>query len=190
VSRISPLDPPYDPATAAQLARMMPGAAEPIALFRMFVRNLPMARAMSEWGEHQLGRTLALSRREREIVIDRTCALAGCEYEWGVHVAVFAERVGLDAAQLRSLTVGGPDDPCWTEERERTLIRIVDAVWARGDLDDAEWAGLRGTFDEAQTLDLLLLCGWYRAISLVANTVRLPNEPGAPTFAGISRASE
>ena len=33
-------------------------------------------------------------------------------------------------------------------------------------------------------LDLLLLCGWYHAISFAANGARVPREPGAPTFAG------
>ena len=56
--------------------------------------------------------------RDREIVIDRVCARCGCEYEWGVHVAYFAGRVGLTIAQVASLTFGGSDDPCWTDERE------------------------------------------------------------------------
>ncbi|HEV7760231.1 MAG TPA: hypothetical protein VGO78_14620 [Acidimicrobiales bacterium] len=30
--------------------------------------------------------------RDREIVIDRTCARCGCQYEWGVHVAFFGDR--------------------------------------------------------------------------------------------------
>lgn len=38
--------------------------------------------------------------REREIVIDRTCARCGCEYEWGVHVAAFGSAVGLTPDQL------------------------------------------------------------------------------------------
>jgi hypothetical protein len=39
-----------------------------------------------------LGRGL-LMLRQREIVIDRTCALNGSEYEWGVHIAFFAAKV-------------------------------------------------------------------------------------------------
>jgi hypothetical protein len=29
------------------------------------------------------------------------------------------------------------------------------------------------------------MCGWYQAISAFARTTRLPNEPGAPTFASV-----
>src|SRR5712692_1070464 len=71
----------YSPEVEAQLARMMPSGLPPIALFRTFVRNLPMAQAMETWGTYQLGRNLSLSTRDREIVIDRTCARCGCAYE-------------------------------------------------------------------------------------------------------------
>ena len=119
MSRIEPVQPPYEPQVEEQLARMMPAGASPIGLFRLFVRNLPMTQAIHGWGRYQLGRQLSLSLRQREIVIDRTCALARCEYEWGVHVTFFAERAGLDTAQLRSLTHGAASDDCWRDPRER-----------------------------------------------------------------------
>jgi alkylhydroperoxidase family enzyme len=183
MSRIEPVEPPYEPEIADQLARMMPGGAEPIRLFRLFVRNLPMAQAMSGWGSYELGRQLSLSLREREIVIDRTCARTGCEYEWGVHVAVFAGRAGLGAAQIGSLTHGSAADPCWNTARERLLIRATDALCEQRDVDDDLWSELRASFDEVELVDLVMLCGWYQAISTFARTIRVANEPGTPTFA-------
>jgi len=180
--RIAPLEPPFEPAEEEQLRAMMPPGVPPIALFRTFVRNPPMTAAMQPWGRHQLGRSLAVGLREREIVIDRTCARCGCEYEWGVHVAFFAERAGLDAAQVRSLTHGGPADPCWVEGRERLLIRLVDELHDRSDVSEALWQELQSQYDVAQLLDLLLLCGWYHAISFTARAARVPLEDGAPTF--------
>jgi hypothetical protein len=120
--------------------------------------------------------------RDREIVIDRTCARCGCEYEWGVHVAFFSERVGLDTVQVASLTHGSADDECWSDQRDRLLIRAVDALHDRADLPDELWAELASCFNEANLLDLLLLCGWYHAISFVARAARAPLESGAPTF--------
>jgi len=113
--RLAPLEPPFDPEVDAQLSKMMPPGVPPIALFRTFVRNLPMTEAMGTWGAYELSRKLSLSMREREIVVDRPCARCGCEYEWGVHVAFFAERAGLDQNQIVSLTTGGADDDCWSE---------------------------------------------------------------------------
>jgi alkylhydroperoxidase family enzyme len=180
--RIRPVDPPYEPDTAAQLESMMPPGVPPILLFRTFARNLPMARAMTGWGSYELGRELTLPRRDREIVIDRTTARCSCEYEWGVHVAFFAERVGLTAAQISSLTHGGPTDPCWTDERDRLLIEAVDELHDRSGIPDDLWHRLSEVFDDAAMLDLLLLCGWYHAISFAANGARVDLEPGAPRF--------
>ena len=108
------------------------------------------------------------------------CARCGCEYEWGVHVAYFAGRVGLTDRQVASLTFGSSDDPCWTDERERTLIAMVDTLHDHNDIDDETWRRLTEHFDERQLLDLLLLSGWYHAISYVARAARVDLEPGAP----------
>ena len=187
-SRIAPLEPPFEPEVAAILAPMMPPGVPPIALFRTFARNPAMARAMQGWGSYELGRDLSLSMRQREIVIDRTCARCGCEYEWGVHIAFFAERVGLTDDQVASLTHGSADDSCWTDPVERALIDTVDALHASADVDDELWSRLRAGLDEAQVLDLLLLCGWYHAISYAARAAGVPLEPGAPRFADFASA--
>src|SRR6202020_2867629 len=104
--RPQPPPPPYEPEIAERLAAMMPPGVPPILLFRTFARNLPMTTAMSGWGGYELSKPLSLSLRQREIIIDRTCARCGCEYEWGVHVAFFAERAGLSSDQVTSLTHG------------------------------------------------------------------------------------
>jgi alkylhydroperoxidase family enzyme len=186
MARIASLEPPYSDDVADQLRSMMPPGAPPIGLFRTIVRNLPMTRAMSAWGRYELGSELSLSLREREIVIDRTCARCGCEYEWGVHVAFFGGRAGLDGPQVTSLTHGSPEDPCWTEERERVLIAAVDELHDTADLADATWARLAARLAEHEILDLLLLTGWYHAISYVATAARVEPEPGAPRFADVA----
>ena len=71
-----------------------------------------------------------LTIRQREIVIDRVTASCGAEYEWGVHVSVFAAKAGLTEAQITSLTLGGPDDNCWTDA-DRLLIRLCDSLHER-----------------------------------------------------------
>ncbi|MEP7020591.1 MAG: carboxymuconolactone decarboxylase family protein [Pseudonocardiales bacterium] len=184
--RIQPVTPPYELETANQLAAMMPPGEAPIALFRTLVKNLPMAHAMNDWGSYELSSRLSLGVRDREIVIDRTCARTGCEYEWGVHVAFFAGRARLDSAQIASLTHGHADDPCWRNERDQLLIRAVDELHDTSDISEALWDSLQAELDENELLDLLLLCGWYHAISYAARATRLSPEPGAPTFSSAS----
>jgi alkylhydroperoxidase family enzyme len=186
MSRVSPLEPPYEPDVEAQLSAMMPPGVPPILLFRTFVKNMPMAAAMHGWGRYELSKNLSLTLRDREIVIDRTTARCGCEYEWGVHVAFFAERADLSGDQVRSLTHGDATDACWLRDRDRLLIEAVDALHADADVPDRLWHRLAAEFSASQLLDLLMLCGWYHAISFAANGARVPLEDGAPRFQDVA----
>ena len=58
-----------------------------------------------------------------------------------MHVAFFAERVGLFSAQISSLTHGSAGDPCWTEERDRLLIEAADALHDSADIGEDLWRG-------------------------------------------------
>ena len=186
MTRIPPLHPPYEPADEQQLASMMPPGVPPIGLFRTFIRNRTMTAAMGTWGRYELGPELSLTMREREIVIDRTCARCRCEYEWGVHIAFFAERVGFDAAQVTSLTHGSSRDACWTEPRERILIEIVDSLHDTSTIDDSLWDRFHEHLTEAEALDVFMLTGWYHAISFTANAAAVEPETGAPRFADVA----
>ena len=185
MNRIEPLQPPYDPVVGAQLERMVPPRVPPIGLFRTFARNLPMTEAMNGWGSYELSRNLSLGMRDREIVIDRTCARCHCEYEWGVHIAFFAERVCLTPAQVTSLTHGVSTDGCWVDDRDRLLIASVDALHDTATLPDDLWDRLATEFTEPELLDLTMLIGWYHAISFTANAAQVDLEAGAPTFADV-----
>ncbi|MGH9133773.1 MAG: carboxymuconolactone decarboxylase family protein [Ilumatobacteraceae bacterium] len=187
MARIEPLAPPYEPHVEEQLQRMMPPGVAPIALFRTFARNLEMTRAMQGWGGYALGRALSLGKRQREIVIDRVTARCGCEYEWGVHVAYFADGVELTPDQIRSLTSGSPADDCWHDPVERLLIEAVDSLHDTNDIDDALFARLRPLLTDDQLLDLFLLAGWYHAISYCARAARVEQEPFAPRFSTYGR---
>src|SRR5882762_3930677 len=100
VPRIEPLQAPYDPETEAQLRKWMPPGApiEPLTLFRTLFVHSELAARMRPLGAGLLGHGL-LEARDREIVVLRTCARCGAEYEWGVHAAAFGSAVGLSEAQ-------------------------------------------------------------------------------------------
>jgi alkylhydroperoxidase family enzyme len=184
--RINPVQPPYESSVGVRLEAMMPPGVPPILLFRTLVKNLPMADAMGSWGSYELSKRLSLSMHDREVVIDRTCARCGCEYEWGVHVAFFADRVGLTSAQITSLTHGTSADHCWSSPRDRVLIDAADALHDRSRIDHALWERLSEEMTEVEILDLLVLCGWYHAISFAANGVELEMEPAVPRFSDAS----
>jgi alkylhydroperoxidase family enzyme len=177
-ARIAAAQPPYAPAVQAAFDRIMPPGVPPLVLFTTMARD-------ERFFERFRGGTLLdrghLTLRQREIVVDRITALAGSEYEWGVHVFFFAEHAGLDAAQQRSLVRGGSGDPCWTP-LERLLIRACDALHRTCDLDDELWEALRSAFSEETLIELLMLAGFYRMVSYLTNALRLPLETYAARF--------
>jgi alkylhydroperoxidase family enzyme len=177
MSRIAPLEPPYDQEIQEQFDRIMRGAP-PLMLFRVIAGN---ARA---WEKFRAGSLLdrgPLSLREREIVIDRTCARTGCEYEWGVHVSAFAEAAHLTDAQVRATVLEGADAPCWSAA-EQALIAAVDALHLRASLSDDEFKALSAHYDDAKIFEIILLCGFYRTVSYLANGLALPLEAKAARF--------
>ena len=177
MSRIAPLEPPYAPEIQGQFDRIMRGAP-PLTLFRVLAGNV---RA---WDKFRAGSLLdrgPLSLREREIVIDRTCARTGCEYEWGVHVKAFAEAAHLTDEQVRATLLGKAAAPCWSAA-EQALIAAVDALHARAALSDADFKTLSAHYDDAKILEIILLCGFYRTVSYLANGLDLPLETSAARF--------
>jgi alkylhydroperoxidase family enzyme len=177
MSRIAPLGPPYAPEIQQQFDRIMRGAP-PLTLFRVMAGH---ARA---WEKFRAGSLLdpgPLSLREREIVIDRTAARNACEYEWGVHVAVFAAAADLTGEQVRATVLGEASDPCWSAA-EQAMIAAVDALHARATLSDAEFKALSAHYDDDQILEIILLCGFYRTVSYLANALALPLEKTAARF--------
>jgi len=179
MSRLAALQPPYAPELQRQFDRIMRGAP-PLMLFRVIAGN-PRA-----WEKFRAGSLLdrgPLPLRDREIVIDRTCALTGCEYEWGVHVATFADAAHLTEAQIRATVRGGADAPCWSAA-EQALVAAVDALHHRATLAEAEFKALAAHYDEAQIFEIILLCGFYRTVSYIANGLDLPLEANAARFPG------
>jgi len=178
--RIAPADPPYAPEVQARFDALMPPGVAPLVLFRTLARDQRLFQRFMGGGLLDRGH---LTLRQREVVIHRVTAQCRSEYEWGVHVAFFAKRAGLDAGQLHSIVHGGADDACWNAE-DRLLIRFCDALHAACDIADAQWAELHAAFSEDAMLELLLLAGFYRTVSYLTNALRLPLEPFAARFPG------
>src|SRR5262245_36340490 len=106
--------------------------APPLVLFRV------MAGHPRAWENFRAGSLLdrgPLSLREREIVIDRTCALNRCEYEWGVHVTAFAQAAHLSDEEIRATVHDGAAAPCWSDA-ERAMLVAVDALHHRATLSE------------------------------------------------------
>ena len=174
--RIDPLAPPYSPDLEALLQHMTPkGAPSILALFRVLAHNPALAERAAGWGGYLLGRKATLPLRDREVVIDRVCARCGAEYEWGVHVAAFGEAAGFTSVQNAAIADPHADDAPLTP-RDRLLVRMVDELHETSTVSDALWPQLAALWSAPQLIELLMLAGWYHAISYVCNASRVPLE--------------
>jgi alkylhydroperoxidase family enzyme len=176
-ARIAPAAEPLDPDIQAAIDEVMRGNP-PLVLFTTLARDRRLFFKFFSGGLLDRGH---LTLRQREIVIDRTTALCGAEYEWGVHVTTFAGAAKLTDEQISSLTYGDSTEACWTDD-ERDLIDLCDSLHREADVDDDLWAGLRGHFSAEAILELLLLAGFYRTTSYLVNSLRLPLERGMARF--------
>lgn len=114
----------------------------------------------------------------RELMIDRTCALAVPEYEWAVHGSAFGAAAGLDEERLRATATGGSREACWDPE-QAAVLRLAEELHETSTISDALWAELSACFSEQQIIELLVTAGWCHVIAYVCNGLRVPLEPSA-----------
>ncbi len=176
MSRIGLLEEPYPEWFAAAMARVMPAGAPPLRLFRA------IGTSQRAWDKFAAGSLLdkgPLPLREREIVIHRTCARCGCDYEWGVHATLFAARAGLSEAQLADTAATNSDLELWSAS-EAALLQGVDALIDRKRLDEAEFVQLSSYFQVEQILEITQLTAFYSGIAMICGALGLEREAGAP----------
>jgi 4-carboxymuconolactone decarboxylase len=180
--RIAPLQPPYPPDIDAALRKWMPPGVdvEPLKLFRTLNVHAELASRMRPLGAGILGHG-RLEPRAREIVIHRTCARAGAEYEWGVHAVAYGAPLGLSEAQIAATVHGDAQDPAWGES-DALLIALADELYDTATVSEELWARLAVPFSDEQLLELLITAGWYRLLSYVINAAGVELEPWAARF--------
>jgi len=182
-ARVAPAQPPFPADVQTWLDRTMPPGQPPLVLFTTLARDPRLFGKFFSAGLLDRGH---LTLRQREVVIHRTTALNRSEYEWGVHVAIFAARVQLTPEQLHSTVHGSADDACWSDD-DRLLLRFCDALHTSSTLDDALWQALRARFSEEAMLELLLLAGFYRTVSYLTNALKVPLEVNGARFPAAQR---
>lgn len=182
-ARIAPATPPFAASTQKTIDQVMRGQP-PLTLFTTLARDERLAGKFFSGGLLDKGH---LSLRDREIVIDRTTARCGSEYEWGVHIAIFGASAGLTEAQIHSLAHGSPTDICW-QPSETTLLQFCDALHDACDIDDTLWARMKIHYSDDAILELLMLAGFYRTVSYLTNALRLPLEGFARRFPATENA--
>ena len=179
--RITPIDPPYPAEVQSAFDGIMRGAP-PLLLFRTVARN---PRVLQRFLAGSLLDRGSISLRLRELMILRTCALCGAEYEWGVHVAAFGEKASWTAEQIHSTVHGGLTDACWSAQ-EACVIRLADELHATSGVAEEAWQEASAAFMPEQLIELVMLAGLYHAVSFMVNAFGVPHEEAAPRFPGVA----
>ncbi|MEP3225747.1 MAG: carboxymuconolactone decarboxylase family protein [Parasphingorhabdus sp.] len=177
---LQPLDPPFDPEIAKLLTNYPQQNGYILTLFRTFANS---ERFLRKAVPNLLDRDSPLSLRTREIVILRTTANRNCEYEWGVHVAIFAKAAKLSADHIAATHAENSD--IWSAKEHR-LVTAIDQLCAAGSLEEKPLCDFQNDWTKAEQLEILALIGTYSTISFVANVAGLEPEPFAARFAGFS----
>lgn len=177
--RIAPLEPPYAPEIEATFNKIMRGRP-PLNIFRtkalhseLFQTQMAMGGLLLYKGE--------LDPLDRELVLHRTCARCGCEYEWGVHVSAFARPLGFSEEKIRATVTASWDDPIWSE-KEAILVRFADEMHDTSTISEALWPHIREGWTDRQILELIAIAGNYHGISFLTNALHVGLEDTAERF--------
>jgi alkylhydroperoxidase family enzyme len=178
-ARIASATEPFSQVIKERLDRLRRDDRPPLTLFTTLARDERLFRMF--FAGSLLDPASNLSLHFREMVIDRITALSGSEYEWGVHVSIFAKDAELTEEQTISTARGTANDPCW-DAKESALISACDELHASCDISDTTWAKLAEHFSEAAMIEILMLAGRYRVVSYLTNAIRMPLEKWARRF--------
>ncbi len=181
-ARIVPLEAPFESSVTETFAKFLPPGMESLKLFRTQAHNPRVLQRMFAGNLLDPG---AIDQRTRELVILRTCARCGSEYEWGVHVALFSKGAALSEADVAA-TLARDLDRLALPAADVLLFRAVDALHDTSTIGEALWDELARQYSTAQVLELIALVGNYHAISFVTNAARVGLEDFAPRFAAYS----
>ena len=178
MSRIAPLEPPYDAKVQALFEVVMPEGMEPLELFRVLARSDRLFPRFMRAGVLDKG---PLPIRDREVAIHRTTAQCGAEYEFGVHVAAFGRPLGFSDALLRAI-LDAPFDAPEFDARQSAIVRLCDELHDTSSISEGLWRELREHFTDDQVLELIYTVGFYHTVSFLTNGLALPPEEFGERF--------
>jgi 4-carboxymuconolactone decarboxylase len=124
----------------------------------------------------------ALSPRARELAILLCARYEHSAFEWYAHepaaLAAGAGEAALDAilsgAELRL------DDPV-----DQTVVRVATSLLETGDVSDGAHRDAKGMLSDAQLVEIVVLVGYYRMLSVLLRAFRVELPPGVSTpFSG------
>lgn len=176
--RIEPLQPPFAEDMQAAFTRIMPPGVEPLKLFRTMAHNPRVLHRFFAGGLLDRG---SIALEERELLILRTTARCGAEYEWGVHVAFYTGKTGFSDEQLVDTCRATPNAALWSPAQQ-ALLALADSLHDSSTVNDKLWAQLNMYFSADQLIECLMVVGFYHSVSFVVNGLKVERESYGARF--------
>ncbi len=149
-------------------------------------KNKPINKAFGQFAQAVLFDG-GLSRRNVELAVLRMGWNCQAVYEFGQHT-LFGRDAGLTDAEIYAVTRPLSQHD-WTDE-ERTVLQVVDELYADDCVGDETWQAAAAMFNEAEMIHLVMAAGCYRVVSGVLNSCGVQLDEGVPGWPSPPSGSE
>ncbi len=179
--RISPVE--RAQATPAQLEVLEPFGPGPVLnLFGTLAHHPKLLRSWLHLGGRLLYGGL-LPARDRELLILRSSARCGSDYEWGQHVGI-ARDAGLSDDEILACAADVPGEPL--DEADQALLSAADELVVDHCVSDDTWAALQARYDDAALIEITMLVGQYAMLAGLLRSIDVQTEQPLPRIGSVS----
>jgi 4-carboxymuconolactone decarboxylase len=144
-------------------------------IYRLMLNSPALAGAWFELNQAARYQT-GLDGRSRELAVMRVAILNRTDYVLRAHASSYALKEGLSAAQVDALSDW--DSSRLFSDKQRALLRYVDAMTRDIDVPDKVFADLRKHYSERQAVEITMLVGAYNMLTRVVTALKIDPEPG------------
>lgn len=138
-----------------------------------FAQYPALTQPFLQFNRHLLTTSL-VPVRLRQLAILRTAWQRSARYMWSSHLRM-SLRLGLTGDDFAAVKLGA-SAAHWSDT-ERAVLRAVDQLCERTDLDDQHWNDLSKYFDRRQIMDFVFTIGTYTLLAMALTTFRVQREP-------------
>lgn len=173
-SRIKPIDAELNDPLKSEMEKIFPlPVASPI-LYRTVAKNeslfIDLIR-MKLLGPRGLLDRGQIKSRLRELTILRTCVASKNWYEFNLHITTISEMMGLSKTQIEDIRSDKPDPSLW-EPSDIALMKLIDSLVARIEVDDDLFNSVSKYFNESDLIELVMLTGLYVSVAMIVALAR------------------
>jgi 4-carboxymuconolactone decarboxylase len=171
--RITPIDAKLQEPLKSKMARIFPPDRPAPHLYLSVAKNESLFIDMIDMGfitPTGLMDRRTIPSRLRELLILRTCAKAGNDYEFDLHVKTISGKMGLSKPEIEDLKNPDIDDDLWPTA-ERALIAMTDELVQNISLTDEVFERLSGKFSEAELIEMVQLVGLYTTVAMMVGLI-------------------